>query len=129
MFYSVSRLAQANAAAGGHFFDEDTMRFFGSRICGGGEVFGGRAFVTSEEVWGDDARSYSVRVLEDPTDPRTISTWGQFDDRRTALRFAGRVGALSGDEWAAALALVDLLCTDDGAAVVSAVDVAVAVAS
>ena len=32
----------------GHWFDPETMRFFHTRICAGGRMFGGRYFVTSE---------------------------------------------------------------------------------
>lgn len=46
---------------GSHFFDPDTMRFFGSRI--GSAVYGGRFFVTSEQREWNTPRRYTVRVV------------------------------------------------------------------
>lgn len=46
---------------GSHFFDADTMRFFGSRV--GSNVYGGRFFVTSEQREHYTPRTYTVRVV------------------------------------------------------------------
>ena len=50
---------------GSHFFDADTMRFFGSRILDGVTVHNGRAyFVTSErDNYGNQPRRYSARYM------------------------------------------------------------------
>lgn len=107
-YYSVDNLARANRAAGGHWFDNDTMRFFGTRICAGRALFGNRAFVTSELVWGEGARSYAVRVLWDPSDPCGIDTLGdRFASLSSATRWAERVGKLSPERWAYARQLRD----------------------
>lgn len=105
-FGTVDELAREHGRAGGHFFDADTMRFFGTRVCGSGLLFGGRAFVTSEEVWGDGARSYAVRALPTPGDVREIVTWGErLADRREAVRLAEVLGRLTLAEWETAVVL------------------------
>ena len=55
---------RANHDNGGHYFDADTMRFFGSRLPDG-VLYGGRYFITSEKQpnhgSGNHPRMYSVR--------------------------------------------------------------------
>lgn len=55
---TIEQIKSANAAAGFHFFEPDTLRFFRSRI--GSKVYGGRFFVTSEEG-PSGGRRYTVR--------------------------------------------------------------------
>lgn len=67
---------RANRAAGKHWFDADTRRFFGSRI--GDNLYGGRFFVSSERKGFDtSARAYSVRVALDDGE---IADAGEFLD-------------------------------------------------
>lgn len=68
-FFSVSDLAAANRAAGGHWFDPESKRFFRSRIAPG--LYKGQRliwFVSSEKSgWEDSSpRKFTVRVF-DPT--------------------------------------------------------------
>jgi hypothetical protein len=59
-------LENANRAAGHHFFDADTKRFFSSRISNGFRVPGKLAvyFVTSEKQrWSSEPRLYTVRLM------------------------------------------------------------------
>lgn len=94
-FATIADVKAANIAAGGHWFDPDTMRFFGTRFCG--YLQGGRAFVTSEQVWGDQLRTYGVRYA---TADGTVHSFGdRFTDRRAALRLAAQLGALTAAEW------------------------------
>lgn len=44
--YTMKTVRELHAFGGGHFFDADTMRFFGSRVLSG--LRAGRYFVTSE---------------------------------------------------------------------------------
>ena len=47
LFSTMAAVRAANKAAGHHFFDRDTLRFFGSKIeC---KLYAGRYFVTSEQ--------------------------------------------------------------------------------
>ncbi len=84
----------------GHFFDRDTMRCFGSRIVGGGRMFGGRFFVTSEKGCSlGQPRQYHVRAVRmrhDVEDPRylwTVDTvGGSYRSRGGAVAAAKRLG-------------------------------------
>lgn len=87
-FNSISVIKAAAHAAGSHWFDKSSMRFFRSRILP--EVYtgkGGIYFVTSEEgPYGP--RRYSIRKF----DPETadIGTFGPFNEmgRERAMRIA-----------------------------------------
>lgn len=79
---------------GSHFFDADTMRFFGSRI--GERVYGGRFFVTSEQREWNTPRRYTVRVVTPSGRGRRfdITTAGDFhsiDTGAEARRLAERL--------------------------------------
>lgn len=56
--FNVDEIKRANAQAGYHFFDADSMRFFRSRVLDG--VYGGRFFITSEK---NDGPGYSYPRL------------------------------------------------------------------
>jgi hypothetical protein len=76
-----------------HFFDADTMRFFGSRIGSEWHIVGHRLyFVTTERRgWDDYTRGATVRVWnadEDSID--TIGELNQYASPRTAYRAAQR---------------------------------------
>jgi NADPH-dependent ferric siderophore reductase len=64
----VGMVKRANAAAGYHFFDRDTMRFFDSRVSEQAYRNGDRVwFVTSERFHGtrtSGPRRYTVRVCD-----------------------------------------------------------------
>ena len=70
---------------GSHFFDADTMRFFGSRILDGVTVHDGRAyFVTSErDNYGGQPRLYSARYM---TAGAHFFEVGQFQEYATAAQ-------------------------------------------
>ena len=66
MYYrSIEEIKAANLAAGQHWFDTETVEWFGSRILP--EVYGGRYFVSSEQdrhgAW-DGERRYTVRECD-----------------------------------------------------------------
>jgi hypothetical protein len=89
-------------AAGSHFFDKATMRFFGSRLCEvlpttpSGHVY----FVTSEARPGFNGyayrspagpRLYTVRVWDgESADTETIGEFQQYTNRRAAVNAAKR---------------------------------------
>lgn len=79
--FTVEEIKRRNREAGGHYFDADTMRFFGSRVLP--TVVGGRFFVTSERTgfdW-DSPRAYSVREM---MPDGTIGTVGEFNEHPTS---------------------------------------------
>jgi hypothetical protein len=76
----------------GYWFTKGAVRFFKSRICGGGRVFGGRYFVTSEKgPYGP--RAYSVREYDRKND--SINTVGKFRGFRTAAQAIARAKELA----------------------------------
>jgi hypothetical protein len=84
----MSELIERVTDAGGHWFDESTMRFFRTRIASGlfpcGERF---RFLTSEQRPGG-RREWTVREW-DPARPANVATVGEFcgyASRRAALR-------------------------------------------
>ncbi len=105
-YRSIADVRRANKAAGHHFFERDTMRFFASIVERG--LYGGRFFVTSERgpVQGD-VRRYTVR---EALDSGKIETRGAFhayrtlEDARAAARelaAATRVRSTRADDEAA----------------------------
>lgn len=79
--FCTDAIIRANRESGSHYFDADTMRFFGSRVLDG--VYGGRFFVTSERTGFDRSspRAYSVREF---MPDGTIETYGEFNGYATA---------------------------------------------
>ena len=71
-FDSIDEIRATNRNAGQHFFDEDTLRFFGSRIHD--EVYRGRYFITSEKG-PSGGRLFTIRKANTNG---TISTKGDF---------------------------------------------------
>lgn len=70
--YTIADIRAANARAGLHFFDRDTMRFFDSRIVPAGPYSGpgGVYFVTSEQFHGSQGsapRAFTVRTFDPAT--------------------------------------------------------------
>lgn len=90
-FRTISEIREANRAAGLHFFDPSSMRFFDSRTLSG--VIGGRYFVTSERFTYSDgtaeSRRYTVRSIDSAG---RIDTVGDFQEWSTAG--AARAAAL-----------------------------------
>ena len=62
---SMQDVMKANKAAGWHFFDKDTMSFFGSKI--ETDLYPNDMFVTSEDDFFGEKRYYSVRKFDRET--------------------------------------------------------------
>jgi hypothetical protein len=58
-FSSLSQFRQFNYQQGYHWFDADSMRFFGTRLIG--DLMGGCVFITSDHDYKRD-RKYSIRM-------------------------------------------------------------------
>lgn len=85
-FETIRQVRGANRAAGHHFFDRDTMAFFGSNV--ESPVYGGRFFVTSEQdpagtAW-DGERRWTVREAKADGSIDTASFFGEFRSRADA---------------------------------------------
>ena len=75
---------------GGYFFDEDTMRFFGSRI--ESDLYKNRCFITSENNFDGTKRFYTVRRFnEDFTSIDTIGEFNKITSKNTAQQIAKEV--------------------------------------
>lgn len=112
--YTINRIQSEMTASGSHWWDKDTMRFFGTRVSA--QVYqgpGGVYFVTSEKP-PHGKRSYSVRQYH----PRTkdVDTVGEFCElsRATAHRQASKLAAMPlGEQFTRAMAALDLAITGD----------------
>ena len=74
---NITDIKRANKAAGNHWFEPATMRFFNSKV--ESQVYegpGGVYFVTSERRERDMPKRYSVRVFDPSTGD--IDTVGEF---------------------------------------------------
>lgn len=93
--WTITEIKQANRAAGNHYFEPATMRFFDSRVerrvySGNGGVY----FVTSEQFHGSQGtapRRWTVRQFHPETGD--IDTCGEFNvmDRETAMDTARKL--------------------------------------
>lgn len=95
-YASVTEIRAANRAAGGHFFDRDTMRTFRTRVELRGKVIGGRYFLTSDVLNENDGPVYSVRVASDSGDVRTAGNFAQHSGYRTLAEAERIARALAG---------------------------------
>lgn len=89
-YETVEEIAEANAAAGKHFFEESTMRFFNSRVLDG--VYGGHYFVTSEKDDFGGERAYTIRYADDEGDVSTVGEFQGFATREAAINTAMEFG-------------------------------------
>ena len=96
MIENIGQIRHANAAAGQHFFEPGTMRFFASRVLpavydGPGGVY----FVTSEKG-PDGVRRFTVREFQrDTGDVRTAGEFQAFGSRAAAQKEAKRLAKVS----------------------------------
>jgi len=81
-FYTLAQVKEANIASGHHWFDRDSMRFFGSKILGG--LIAGQYFISSEQPpYGP--RKYSIRKVKNAQGHiGTISEFCQYGTARAA---------------------------------------------
>lgn len=89
-FFSINSIKEANRRAGYHFFSEDTLRFFKSRVMS--EVFplpDGALFVTSERQEGFP-RQYTIRRAYHSGNIETLGGFRAYNSRNGALKAAKR---------------------------------------
>jgi len=97
-FKTISEVRAANKAAGFHFFDPKTLRFFGTRIVSG--LYAGRYFITRENHGpfvgrpASECRDrYTLRAAEPSGHVATVGAFCGFDflkDAREAARNLAR---------------------------------------
>lgn len=95
-FRDMGQVRWANRELGHHFFDRDTLRFFGGRVHD--DLYGGRYFVTSERdqsygslgaAWDGDRR-YTIRMANPDGSIDTVGQFGQYGSRSGAHAAAAR---------------------------------------
>jgi hypothetical protein len=91
---TIDEIRRRNWAIGGHWFDPDTMRFFGTRVHE--QVYGDGFFVTSERdgygphnAWGG-ARRFTVRRAGADGHITTVGEFGGYASRTGAHAAARR---------------------------------------
>ena len=90
---TIADVKAKNKAAGQHFFDADTMRFFGSRV--ESSLYKNNTFITSEYTGFErTSRAYTVRVFDEATGsvdtadfPNGESTFNAFRTKEAAQDF------------------------------------------
>jgi hypothetical protein len=86
-FRTMAEIRAANKAAGMHYFDPKTMKFFASKIEGG--PYGGHYFVTSEKTGFDSRkRAYTVRKAEADGSIVTVGEFLGFAHKEDAVDHA-----------------------------------------
>ena len=78
---TMADVKRANKALGHHFFEPAALRFFDGRV--GATLYGGRYFVTSEQMHGSTGslpRAWTVRAAHDDG---SIHTVGEFQAHAT----------------------------------------------
>jgi len=89
--WTIDEIRQRNKEVGQHFFDDSTMKFFGSKIHH--QTFGDR-FVTSEVDVDTGLRRYTVRRIDwDSGVIHNISLFLEFDSLEEAVGKAQELGA------------------------------------
>ena len=88
-FDGMHGIREANRDAGHHWFDEDTLRFFGSKISE--SSFDGRYFVTSESNFDRSARLYSIREAMSDGQVATVGEFQEFATRAQAIAAINRL--------------------------------------
>lgn len=94
--WTVNTIKQAMRAAGSHWFDPDTMRFFKCKILPTVYQGPGGIFFVSSEAYQEESRAYSVRQFK--PDTNDIDTVGDFNSmtRAEAIAKAAELSKCSG---------------------------------
>jgi hypothetical protein len=93
VYFTIQQIKDANHAAGHHWFEPATMRFFKSRVSG--PVIA-NMFVSSEQGPHQDRRYYTIRIAGDDGDIDTVGDFQQYTSKATALNAIKRI-AKGGD--------------------------------
>jgi len=94
-FRDLDEIKAANKAAGHHWFNPSTLRFFSSRV--NATLYQGRFFITSERPHHDERRLYTVRAAHEDGSIGTVGPFYHYS-RNEALRAARRVAKYAEDK-------------------------------
>lgn len=88
----IDDVVRENKQKGNHFFDDDTMEHFNSRV--ETNLFYDKYFVTSEKAPHEKQRFFTVRRVTDDFDVRTVGEFQAYDTKSEAI---DRVEQLAGE--------------------------------
>lgn len=83
----IEQMKRDSLAHGNHFFTEDTMKFWGSKVVAG--MFKNNTFVTSEDNYDRSQKLFTARQYDwKKHEVKTIGEFQQFVNLEDAVRFA-----------------------------------------
>ncbi len=86
MFNNITEVKKANKEIGQHFFDRDTLAFFGSKVYPDLYTVAGRQFfVTSEDNYNRTEKGYTIREAMPDGDIETIGEFLQYATKEQAI--------------------------------------------
>lgn len=86
MFNNITEVKKANKENGQHFFDRDTLAFFGSKVYLDLYTVAGRQFfVTSEDNFNRTEKGYTIREAMPDGDIETIGEFLQYATKEQAI--------------------------------------------
>jgi hypothetical protein len=89
LYGSIAEIREANKAAGQHWFEKDTLRFFDGIVPEDQPIVHGRFFVSSEQFDSRSPRTHTLRYANPDAAINTVGDFQQFDsfdEAREALR-------------------------------------------
>lgn len=89
LYGSIAEIREANKAAGQHWFEKDTLRFFDGIVPEDQPIVHGRFFVSSEQFDSRSPRMHTLRYANPDAAINTVGDFQQFDsfdEAREALR-------------------------------------------
>jgi hypothetical protein len=85
---SIQEVMKANKRNGGHWFDDDTTRFFRSKVERTYRRTTGLVFITSEQFDDDSPRLFTVRDADDNGKVSTVGNFQRFATLDEAIAVA-----------------------------------------
>lgn len=84
---TIDDVKRINRQNGFHFFDADTMRFWGTSLIT--ELFRNNTFVTADDNYDRSKKMYTVRLFDEDTgDIKTVCGFQRFDNLDDAVKAA-----------------------------------------
>jgi hypothetical protein len=86
MFNTIAEVKKANKAKGQHFFDKNTLAFFGSNVYNGLYTVNDRQFfITSEDNFNRTEKGFTIREAMPDGDIETVGEFLQYETKEQAI--------------------------------------------
>ena len=86
MFNNITEIKKANKAKGQHFFDKETLAFFGSKVYPELYTVQGRQFfITSEDNFNRTEKGFTIREAMPNGEIETLGGFLQFETKELAI--------------------------------------------